>query len=321
MFLTLNEAKELIEKGKLLHIAGDEGLLSLLPRGNWIGGTTPYFITNQGGILTKDKLFVTELSDAKDFKFCEYDEMQITEIADHTFSDGFSFLIMPFASNVASVYSKKAPYIDNLLMVPIVGWISGFDLSTGGTAKVYNGSNGNIFTDKAVALHINLPKERLASIGIVNIFEEAEASDVIEFNEDLLEVKDCLVNGSKMNFTEYITTNKIDTKMPLVANYNGVYINVSIKEIKLNEKVVSLYAPVFKGEKYHFAKNVNDYEKAFRTQLKDLSQVTPIFSCNCILNYLYGNFEGKTTPPFEGPVTFGEVAYQLLNQTLVYLEY
>ena len=46
----------------------------------------------------------------------------------------------------------------------------------------------------------------------------------------------------------------------------------------------------------------------------------PIFSCNCILNYLYGNLEGKTTPPYAGPVSFGEVAYQLLNQTLVYCE-
>ena len=30
--------------------------------------------------------------------------------------------------------------------------------------------------------------------------------------------------------------------------------------------------------------------------------------------------EGKKTDPFTGPVTYGEIAYQLLNQTLVYLE-
>jgi hypothetical protein len=29
---------------------------------------------------------------------------------------------------------------------------------------------------------------------------------------------------------------------------------------------------------------------------------------------------GKQTGAFTGPVTFGEVAYQLLNQTLVYLK-
>lgn len=29
---------------------------------------------------------------------------------------------------------------------------------------------------------------------------------------------------------------------------------------------------------------------------------------------------GKKTPPYAGPVTFGEVACQLLNQTLVHCE-
>ena len=45
-----------------------------------------------------------------------------------------------------------------------------------------------------------------------------------------------------------------------------------------------------------------------------------VFSCNCVLNYLFSNLENKKTGAFVGPVTFGEIAYQLLNQTLVYLE-
>jgi hypothetical protein len=44
-----------------------------------------------------------------------------------------------------------------------------------------------------------------------------------------------------------------------------------------------------------------------------------VFSCNCILNYLYSELEGKQTGGIIGPITFGEVAYQLLNQTLAYL--
>ena len=43
------------------------------------------------------------------------------------------------------------------------------------------------------------------------------------------------------------------------------------------------------------------------------------FSCNCILNYLYSELEGKKTGGITGPITFGEIAYQLLNQTMVYL--
>jgi len=43
------------------------------------------------------------------------------------------------------------------------------------------------------------------------------------------------------------------------------------------------------------------------------------FACNCILNYLYGKLEGKKTGDITGPITFGEIAHQLLNQTMVRL--
>ena len=49
--------------------------------------------------------------------------------------------------------------------------------------------------------------------------------------------------------------------------------------------------------------------------VKDVKRVV-----NCILNYLYCELEGRKIPPYYGPVTFGEVAYQLMNQTLVYCE-
>jgi hypothetical protein len=44
-----------------------------------------------------------------------------------------------------------------------------------------------------------------------------------------------------------------------------------------------------------------------------------VFSCNCVLNYLYASLDGKKTGFFTGPVTFGEIAYILMNQTIVYL--
>lgn len=62
---------------------------------------------------------------------------------------------------------------------------------------------------------------------------------------------------------------------------------------------------------------------AFEThvqKLMDTDTNNVVFSCNCILNYLFSNLENKKTGAFVGPVTFGEIAYQLLNQTLVYLE-
>ncbi len=320
MFVTLEEAKKLIEKGSILHIAADECLLEQLPKGNWIAGTTPYFITENGGTTCKDKLFINEIIDAVECKTVFYDKENIFDITKDAYSNGLSLLVMPFASDVAMFYAKEAPNEDHLLLTPIVGWISGFDLSTDGCAKVYDGTTGLSHTNKAVALHVCLPDDKLASLGIVNIFSTNPNDAKIEFVEDALSVKQCLVNGKEVFFADYIAENKIDTRLPLVADYNSVLINVSIKAISEENKTVDFYAPVFSGKEYYFASHVSDYAASFTAHLKDFKDIKPVFSCNCVLNYLYGELDGKATPPFAGPVTFGEIAYQLLNQTLVYAE-
>ncbi len=37
------------------------------------------------------------------------------------------------------------------------------------------------------------------------------------------------------------------------------------------------------------------------------------------MNFLYGELEGQRISDLQGPVTFGEIGYQLLNQTMVVL--
>ncbi len=171
MFTNLDKVKEMISAGKLLHIAADESLLAQLPKGNWIGGTTPYFISNEGGVKTKEKLFVTEFDMASNHKLCIYDKDNVTKLPDDAFSDGLTFLLLPFAAEVTATYCKTAPGIEDLIMHPTIGWITGFDLEAGGNSKVYDGFSGNCYDDKAVALHMELPAGRLASIGIVNFFD------------------------------------------------------------------------------------------------------------------------------------------------------
>jgi hypothetical protein len=318
MFVTLEEAKKMIADGKLLHIAADESLLEQLPAGKWIAGTTPYFITGKGGITCKDRLFVDEITGVVDFKTVIYDKKDILNITKDAYPNGLSFLVMPFASEVAVLYAKEAPNSETLFMTPIIGWISGFDLSTDANAKVYDGVKGRSYSDKAVVLHVCLPDGSIASLGTVNIFDVDEKAPGIEFTEDSLSVDKCLVNGKEVIFADYIAKNGIDTRLPLVADYNGVLVNASIKTI--SDGKVDLYAPVFTGKVYRFASKIDDYAASFIENLKDLKNAKPVFSCNCILNYLYGELDGKATLPFAGPVTFGEVAYQLLNQTLVYAE-
>lgn len=320
MFVNIDKASELIREGRVLHIAAEESLLNRLPKGKWIAGTSPYFITEEGGITCKDKLFVNEISCAVDFKTVVYDRSNIFDVTKDAYANGISFLIMPFASDVAVFYAKEAPNISDLFMNPIIGWVSGFDLSTESSAKVYDGVTGTSYGDKAVALHICLPADKTASLGIVNIFSIDQNDTVIEFREDALSVAKCLVNGEEVVFSDYISEHEIDTQLPLVADYNSVLVNVSIKAVSEENKTVDFYAPVFAGKEYRFARSVNNYAESFSEQLQGYKAVKPVFSCNCILNYLYGELDGKATPPFAGPVTFGEIAYQLLNQTLVYAQ-
>ena len=320
MFITLEETSKLINEGKLLHIAADESLLAALPKGNWIGGTTPYFITEDGGITCKDRLFVNEFDFASEWKISVYDKDTILNVSKDSYANGFCFVVLPFASDVAVFYAKESPNSSDLFMTPTLGWITGFDLDTASSAKAYDGSALKAYDNKAVVLHVGLPENKAASIETVNIFNANKKSHVIEFAEDTLTVKNCFVNGKEMVFTDFLAEQKINTKLPLVADYNGTLINVSIKAVSEENKTVDLYAPVFAGREYHFAEPIDDYSAVFTEKLKGMSEVKPFFSCNCILNYLYGDLEGKSTPPFAGPVTFGEIAYLLLNQTLVYAQ-
>ena len=107
------------------------------------------------------------------------------------------------------------------------------------------------------------------------------------------------INGKKTIFSEYLLSNKIDIKLPLVANYSGSMVNVSFQEIKEKEKIVNMYAPVFKGVEYKIALPVKDYVKEFMKYLPK-ETINPVFSCNCILNYLYSELEGKKTGQYHG---------------------
>jgi hypothetical protein len=119
------------------------------------------------------------------------------------------------------------------------------------------------------------------------------------------------------SFADYIAENGIDTKLPLVGDYSGNGVNISFKAIE--NGTVNFYAPVFTGIKYRIAKPISNYAEEFNNHLTDFLDADSVFSCNCILNFLYGELEGKSIVGFRGPITFGEIAYQLVNQTLVYI--
>lgn len=77
-------------------------------------------------------------------------------------------------------------------------------------------------------------------------------------------------------------------------------------------------AIVVAGMAYRMAKPVPDYVEAFKSATSGMSSDIP-FACNCVLNYQYGKLEGARAG-LPGPCTFGEITFQLLNQTMVYFD-
>ena len=128
-----------------------------------------------------------------------------------------------------------------------------------------------------------------------------------------------MINGQKWNFAEYISQNKIDTKLPLVADYCGAMINTSFQSVDQAAKKVNFYAPVFKGMEYKLADPVGDYVTSFCPKDAFWIKWQNRFRLQLYTKLSLPELEGKHTGDVTGPFTFGEIAYQLLNQTMAYV--
>ncbi len=317
---SIEEVADMITDGKKLLLAGEERLLRKLPAGHWIGGTIPYFMGEDGGELNTEKIFANVLPRyIKKIKLNTYREESISGIYTDAFQNGLSVVIIPASSPIHLSFALNAPKYEDFAMVPLIGWISGVNLSVGGNdkAKVFFGENGKVLDNGAVAMHIELPEEKYAEINIINMFSQGDG-DVITFDSNSFSIKDAFINGEKTNFADYIESYGINTKLPLVANYAGAMINTSFQSVDAGTKTVNFYAPVFKGIEYRLAAPIGDYVSEFTEKMPTDDIDSIFFSCNCILNYLYSELEGKSTGGVTGPITFGEIAYQLVNQTLAY---
>ncbi len=316
--VTTDEAGERIRAGVPLLLAASEAALRQLPSGRWVGGTIPYFMADVGGCYAEDRVLVTELPGVEDCSICLYDEAMLPHIAADAPGNGFSVLILPAGSAVHRRYAEEAASYAGLFFSPIIGWVSGSALDQIGvvTPKVIDGLSGTLSDSQAVVMHITLPAHRRASVEIVNIFCPGEG-DVLRFPQTGFTITTCLVNGVERSFATYLAECAADTRLPLVANYHGALINTSFQGVDAQHGTVTCYAPVFAGMDYRLARPIGDYAAAFKAAVP-ADAAGAAFACNCILNYLYGELEGKQVG-LSGPITFGEIAYQLVNQTLVYL--
>ena len=311
----------MIKKGDSLLLAGEEALLKKLPAGNWIGGTIPYFMEKEGGLVDRERIFVNTLpAGLKCQAIRRYTESNLAQVYSDLPAATFGVIIAPASSKVHLSFALDAPNFPNFAMRPLVGWISGVHLSDLGkkAAKVFDGSAAAGLEDAAVVMQIALPPGKVAQIGLLNIFKQGKGP-VITFPENGFAAREVSIDGTRRNFAEYIKTSGLDTRLPLVADYCGSAVNVSIQAVDADKGEVRFYAPVFAGMRYHQAAPVGDYVNEFISHLPQGIDARIAFSCNCILNYLYSGLEGKKTGSVACPITFGEIAYQLLNQTLAYV--
>lgn len=320
MLESVAEVQDKIAAGKSLLLAAEEHLLRQLPKGTWIAGTIPYFMDRNGGLHSESQIFVNEIpACALAVEVCEYTTATLPSICQDAPENGFSVVIMPCGSPVHVAYAQNFPKYKDAFLKPVLGWIAGVNVSEIGKRqpKVFSGFSGRDSAHDAVVMHVSLPPEKQAELDIVNVFQPGPG-DTITFTASGFSAGDCRINGKTANLARHITRSHVDSRLPLTANYNGSIVNVSVQSVDEKAGLVKFYAPVFAGVEYRFAKPVPDYVAAFNSALP-ADGPAATFSCNCILNYLYAGLEGKHTGNLTGPMTFGEIAHQLLNQTLVRL--
>lgn len=317
---TIAEATKLIQDGGVHFLAGDENLLMKMPKGNWIGGTTPYFMAETGGVVTKDKVYVTSLPKfitQIETKFLSAGELD--SIYSDTPRNGFTFIIIPVMSEVLMNYSLNAHTYKDFAVYPVVGWVAGALIDELSVKKgcVFDGKSNQSSDSKALVMRVTLPEDYLCDIGILNIFNQGDG-DTIIFNETGFSAGQAKINGLDHDFYDYLKQKNLDLRLPLVADYGGAMINTSFYAVDDNSRMVLFPAPVFKGIEYRQAKLFGDYKTEFIKNMPESSE-NIFFSCNCILNFIASELEGKKINEISGPIVFGEIAYQLLNQTMVYL--
>ncbi len=81
--------------------------------------------------------------------------------------------------------------------------------------KVFNDHAGVMSTDRAVVLHAALPHNKIANMGIVNLFVQS-TGDAIKFPETGFSASRCFMNGAERNFAECLAETNIDMRLPPV---------------------------------------------------------------------------------------------------------
>lgn len=334
----------MIGAGRVLLLAGAEADLASLPEGCWIGGTVGHFVTPQGGVAAGGLVYYVDFTDIASSAACRrFDAGDIHEISRFYPENGFTILILPGFSRLLGEVALHIMEYDGLYNMPLMGWVSAVALkpleaeapeevhkaealdAPGAQARPKVFAGGPVAQDeRAAALYIGLPEQNFAQLQIANLFSPG-AGPEIRFAQPGQDIAgDCLIGGMRGNLARYMAEHNIDPRLPLVADHEGALLNVSILSADAESGRVVFLSPVSPALSYRFAEEITDYEAEFARAAAETELERAAHACICALHFRHAGscaeiFRQRRGPDVIAPVTFGQIAYTVLNQTLACL--
>jgi hypothetical protein len=305
---SIEEVSRMINDGLYLILAGNREALQQLPAGNWIGGATPCYVSSGApNEIAKDQLYVNQLPEyVAGVELKTYDADHLKHIFTEGPDNGFTVLLLPFASEILQEYALHAFDYENFGLVPLVGWVAG----TGNTWEtlqtdiVMYGPDVTTHPNKAVVMHVELPADKYAEIHIHSPFKIRPEVTVV-FEENTVSPQDAIINGERQNLREYMLRHNINFVHPLIVNLAGINICVTFN---YDAKQLTTMTALFKGVSYYFSEP--------DMQVWGIPQ-DRIYALCCL--YYVQNPDPERLCRMTGPVTYGEIGYQIVNQSIVFL--
>ncbi|MDR1865858.1 MAG: hypothetical protein LBR08_09855 [Bacteroidales bacterium] len=308
---SVSEVSRMIDEGLRLILAGVKETLQQLPAGNWIAGATPCYVSSgEPNEFSENQLYVNQLPEyITQAEIKTYDADHLKNIFKEGPENGFTVLLLPFGSEALREYALHAFDYENFGLVPLFGWVAGegTNWASSHADVVISGSDAKAHLNKAVVMHVGLPAGKYAEVHIHSPFK-IRPDTAIVFDENTTHPTDVLINGEKRRLEEYMVSRNISFQYPLIANMAGINICVSFYyDVK---PLTTMGTALFKGLTYYFSEPDTDM------RIWEIPH-DRIYALCCLYYVLEPDPERLCQ--MTGPATYGEIGYQVVSQSIVYL--
>jgi hypothetical protein len=312
---------KLIKAGHILVLAGAEQDLASLPAGNWIGGTASCFLVDGRLVRAEGTLIYADFSAAAlKAELRPLNDRQIQELSSYYPDNGFAVIIMPGQSALLQATATSMPDWPGLYNAPLAGWVSAVPLDQLGhmQPKVFCG-NGTPRQDIAALMYVTLPCEMFAALNIINPFDTPSRTS-LRFSTGGYQIPGlCLLDGQRADLTRLIANGSIDPSPPLTADRDGALLNNSIIASDPASGMLTFLSPVDPSLTYRFAEPPPVFQDAFARAARGVDLPGAVLSSICAAGLHRLTEEIRPMLPAIAPVTFGQIGYTVLTQTIACL--